>query len=126
MDSPAASETFSLETHGFSEATSFLKQGLERLMHLYEDACGLNKMLEIKLEKAEASIADQGAIAATKSQHYEDKFKAMTQEHQAALHKANEDAQAKLDAALLQYQQDMSSYRTVSKHPLLFPFSKPG
>ncbi|KAJ0846928.1 hypothetical protein HanRHA438_Chr15g0730431 [Helianthus annuus] len=35
----------------------------------------------------------------------------MTQEHQAALHKANEDAQAKLDAALLQYQQDMSSYR---------------
>ncbi|KAM0024603.1 hypothetical protein Hdeb2414_s0022g00617701 [Helianthus debilis subsp. tardiflorus] len=110
-DSLAASETFSLENHGFGEATSFLKQGLERLMHLYEDACGLYKMLEINLEKAEATIADQGAIAAAKSQHYEDKYKAMTQEHQATLHKVNEDAQAKLDATLLQYQQDMSSYR---------------
>ncbi|KAJ0455865.1 hypothetical protein HanIR_Chr15g0755921 [Helianthus annuus] len=64
MDSPAASEIFSLENHGFNEATSFLKQGLECLMHLYEDACGLNKVLEIRLEKAKATITDQGTIAA--------------------------------------------------------------
>ena len=68
-------------------------------------------MLEIKLKKAEETIADQGMIAAAKSKHYEDKFKAMAQEHQAAIRKANEDAQAKLDAAHLQYQQDMTSYR---------------
>ncbi|KAJ0454898.1 hypothetical protein HanIR_Chr15g0745171 [Helianthus annuus] len=114
-DSPATSEAFPYENYGFNEAsgfmTSFLNQGLERLMFLYEEACGLNKILEAKLKKAEVTIADQGMIAAAKSQHYEDKFKAMTQEHQAAIHKANEDAQAKLDTAHLQYQQDMSSYR---------------
>ncbi|KAM0070940.1 hypothetical protein Hdeb2414_s0001g00019121 [Helianthus debilis subsp. tardiflorus] len=114
-DSPATSEAFPYENYGFNEAsgfmTSFLNQGLERLMFLYEEACGLNKILEAKLKKAEVTIADQGMIVAAKSQHYEDKFKAMTQEHQAAIHKANEDAQATLDAAHLQYQQDMSSYR---------------
>ncbi|MFS7918077.1 hypothetical protein Hanom_Chr03g00196651 [Helianthus anomalus] len=66
MDSPATSETFPYENHGFSEAsgfmTSFLNQGLEHLMHLYEEACGLNKMLEYKLKKAEVTIADQGMI----------------------------------------------------------------
>ncbi|KAJ0726132.1 hypothetical protein HanPI659440_Chr12g0466791 [Helianthus annuus] len=49
-------------------------------------------------------------IDAAKSQHYEDKFKAMTQEHQAALKKALHEAQAKLDAAQTQHEQDMSSY----------------
>ncbi|KAM0027771.1 hypothetical protein Hdeb2414_s0019g00544051 [Helianthus debilis subsp. tardiflorus] len=91
--------------------TSFLNQGLERLKHLYEEACGLNKMLEVKLKKAEVTITDQGMIAVAKSQHYEDKFKAMTQEHQAAINKANQDAQAKLDATHLQYHQDMNTYR---------------
>ncbi|KAJ0671607.1 hypothetical protein HanRHA438_Chr13g0604101 [Helianthus annuus] len=67
-------------------------------------------MLEVKLKKAKVTIADQGMIAAAKSQHYEDKFKAMTQEHQAAINKANQDAQAKLDVAHLQYQQDMNTY----------------
>ncbi|KAM0064065.1 hypothetical protein Hdeb2414_s0003g00098291 [Helianthus debilis subsp. tardiflorus] len=72
-NSPATSETFPYENHGFNEAsgfvTSFLNQGLERLMHLYEGACGLNKMLESKLKKAEVTIADQGMIDAAKSQH---------------------------------------------------------
>ncbi|MFS7929553.1 hypothetical protein Hanom_Chr04g00333841 [Helianthus anomalus] len=104
MDSPATFETFPYENHRFNEAigfmTSFLNQGLERLMHLYEEACGLNKMLEVKLKKAEVTIADQGMIVAAKSQHYEDKFKEMTQEHQSAINKANQDPQAKLDAAI--------------------------
>ncbi|KAJ0494793.1 hypothetical protein HanRHA438_Chr12g0568581 [Helianthus annuus] len=91
--------------------TSFLNQGLERLTSLYEESCGLNKMLEVKLKKAETTIADQGVIAAAKSQHYEDKFKAVTQEGKAAINKANQDAQAKLDAAHLQYEQDMNTYR---------------
>ncbi|MFS7919004.1 hypothetical protein Hanom_Chr03g00207841 [Helianthus anomalus] len=81
-DSPATSETFPYENHGFVEAsgfmTYFLNQGLECLMHLYEESCGLNKMLEVKLKKAEVTIVDQGMIAAAKSQHCEDKFKAMT------------------------------------------------
>ncbi|KAJ0501201.1 hypothetical protein HanHA300_Chr11g0398071 [Helianthus annuus] len=85
--------------------------GLERLTCLYEESCGLNKMLEVKLKKAETTIADQGVIAAAKSQHYEDNFKAVTQEAKAAINKANEDAQAKLDAAHLQYEQDMTTYR---------------
>ncbi|KAM0064095.1 hypothetical protein Hdeb2414_s0003g00098631 [Helianthus debilis subsp. tardiflorus] len=55
----------------------FLNQGLERLVHLYEDSCGFVKMLEIKLKKAETDVADQETIAAAKSQHYEDKYKAM-------------------------------------------------
>ena len=73
-------------------------------MFLYEDACGLNKMLETKLKKAEETIADQGMIAMAQSQHYEDKFKAVTQEAKAAINKANEDAQAKMDAAQLQFE----------------------
>ncbi|KAJ0743601.1 putative mRNA splicing factor SYF2 [Helianthus annuus] len=99
-DSPATSEAFPYENHGFLESsrfmTSFLNQGLERLMHLYEDSCGLNKMLEAKLKNAESTIADQGAIAAAKSQHYEDKYKAVTQEAQTAINKANQEAQLKL------------------------------
>ncbi|KAJ0668972.1 hypothetical protein HanPI659440_Chr17g0695711 [Helianthus annuus] len=91
--------------------TSFLNQGLERLTSLYEESCGLNKMLEVKLKKAETTIADQVMIAAAKSQHYEDKFKAITQEAKAAINKANEDAQAKLDAAHLQFEQDMTTYQ---------------
>ncbi|KAM0045721.1 hypothetical protein Hdeb2414_s0009g00307291 [Helianthus debilis subsp. tardiflorus] len=102
-DSPATSETFPYKNHGFNEAsgfmTSFLNQGLERLMRLYEEACGLNKMVESTLKKAEVIIADQGMIAASKSQHYEDKFEVATQEAQTAIKKANKDAQAKLDAA---------------------------
>ncbi|KAF5796916.1 hypothetical protein HanRHA438_Chr08g0369521 [Helianthus annuus] len=91
--------------------TSFLNQGLERLVHLYEESCWLNKMLESKLKKAEVTIADQGMIAAAKSQHYEDKFKATTQEHQAAINKATHEAQAQLDTAQVQHEQDMASYR---------------
>ncbi|MFS8033737.1 hypothetical protein Hanom_Chr17g01573121 [Helianthus anomalus] len=79
-DSPATSDVFPYENHGFLESskfmtTSFLNQGLKRLMHLYEDSCGLNKMLEAKLKKAETTIADQAAISTAKSQHYEDKYK---------------------------------------------------
>ncbi|KAF5755802.1 hypothetical protein HanXRQr2_Chr17g0806951 [Helianthus annuus] len=80
-DSPAASDVFPFENHGFSESskfmTAFLNQGLERLVFLYEDSCGLNKMLEARLKKAEATVADQAAITTAKSQHYEDKYKAM-------------------------------------------------
>ncbi|MFS8017848.1 hypothetical protein Hanom_Chr15g01385231 [Helianthus anomalus] len=79
--------------------TSFLNQGLERLVFLYEDSCGLNKMLEARLRKEEATVADQAAIAAAKSQHYEDKYKAMIREHQAALKKTTQEAHAKYDAA---------------------------
>ncbi|MFS8008631.1 hypothetical protein Hanom_Chr14g01275041 [Helianthus anomalus] len=85
--------------------------GLECLTGLYEESCGLNKMLEIELRKAETTIIDQGMIVVAKSQHYEDKFKAMTQEAKAAINKANEDAQAKLDATHLQFEQDMTTYR---------------
>ncbi|KAJ0801263.1 hypothetical protein HanPI659440_Chr03g0115321 [Helianthus annuus] len=80
-------------------------------MHLYEEACEVNKMREAKLKKAEVIIADQGMIAAAKSQHYEDKFKAMTHEHQAAMKKSTQEAQAKLDAVQAQHEQDMVSYR---------------
>ncbi|KAM0061492.1 hypothetical protein Hdeb2414_s0004g00136761 [Helianthus debilis subsp. tardiflorus] len=68
-------------------------------------------MLESKLMKAEVTVTDQGIIVATKSQHYGDKFKAMTQEHQAAIKKATYEAQAQLDAAQVQHEQDMASYR---------------
>ena len=67
-------------------------QGLERLVHLYQESCGLIKTLESKLKKAEVTISDQGMIAAAKTQHYEDKFKTMTQEHQATLKKATHEA----------------------------------
>ncbi|MFS8002347.1 hypothetical protein Hanom_Chr13g01201031 [Helianthus anomalus] len=66
--------------------------GLERLVHFYEDSCGLVKMLEIKLKKAETDVADQETIAATKSKHYEDKYKGMTQEHQATIKKITQEA----------------------------------
>ncbi|MFS8007490.1 hypothetical protein Hanom_Chr14g01261571 [Helianthus anomalus] len=59
----------------------------------------INQMMESKLKKAEVTIADQGMIAAAKSQHYEDKFKTVTQEAQTAIKRANRDAQAKLDPA---------------------------
>ncbi|MFS8001465.1 hypothetical protein Hanom_Chr13g01190671 [Helianthus anomalus] len=114
-DSPATPETSPYENHGFVKAsgfmTSFLNQNLERLVHLYEESCGLNKMLESKLKKAEVTIVDQGMIAAAKSEQYEDKFKAKTQEHQASIKKATHEAQAKLDAAQVQHEQDMASYR---------------
>ncbi|KAJ0886682.1 hypothetical protein HanRHA438_Chr09g0382261 [Helianthus annuus] len=68
-------------------------------------------MLESKLKKAKVTISDQGMIAAAKTRHYEDKFKTMTQEHQAALKKATHEAQAHLDAAHAQHEQDMATYR---------------
>ncbi|XP_035839646.1 uncharacterized protein LOC110912696 [Helianthus annuus] len=114
-DSPIISDTFPYENHGFIKAsgfmTSFLNQGLEHLVHLYQESRGLNKTLESKLKKAEVTISDQGMIAAAKSRHYEEKFKAMTQEYQTALNKAALQAQADLDAAHAQHEQDMVSYR---------------
>ncbi|MFS7962627.1 hypothetical protein Hanom_Chr08g00728871 [Helianthus anomalus] len=111
-DSPSTPETFPYENHGFVEASGFMTSFLnQRLMHLYEEASRLNKMLEAKLKKAEVTITDQGMIVATKSQHYEDKLKAMTQEHQAAMKKATHEAQAKLGAVQVQHEQDMASYR---------------
>ncbi|KAJ0710611.1 hypothetical protein HanOQP8_Chr09g0314341 [Helianthus annuus] len=114
-DSHAASDVFPFENHGFLESskfmTGFLNQGLERLVFLYADSCGLNKMLEAKLKKAETTIADQEAIAPAKSEHYDAKYKAMTQEHQVAIKKITHKAQAKSDAAQVQHKQDMTSYR---------------
>ncbi|XP_021991059.1 uncharacterized protein LOC110887798 [Helianthus annuus] len=114
-DSPIISDTFPYEKHGFIEAsgfmTSFLNQGLERLVNLYQESCKLNKTLESKLKEAEITISDQGMIAAAKSRHYEEKYKAMTQEHQVALNKATLQAQADLEAAHVQYERDMVSYR---------------
>ncbi|KAJ0443939.1 hypothetical protein HanIR_Chr16g0826311 [Helianthus annuus] len=103
-DSPASLETFPYENHGFVEASGFMTSFLN------QESYGLNKMLESKLKKAEVTIADQGMIVAAKSQHYEDKFKAMTQEHQATIKKATHEAQAKFDAAQVQHEQDMASY----------------
>ncbi|MFS8018150.1 hypothetical protein Hanom_Chr15g01388771 [Helianthus anomalus] len=107
-DSPAASVVFPYENHGFLEPskfmTSFLNQGLERLVYLYEDSCGLNKMLEAKLKKAETTIADLGAIATAKSQHYEDKYNVVAQEAQTVISKVNQDAQLKLDVAQIQHE----------------------
>ncbi|KAJ0834569.1 hypothetical protein HanRHA438_Chr16g0745131 [Helianthus annuus] len=114
-DSPAASDVFPFENRGFSESskfmTGFLNQGLERLVFLYEDACGLNKMLEAKLKKAEPTTADQAAIATAKSEHYEAKYKAMTQDHQAAIKKITHEAQAKSDVAQVKHEHDMVTYR---------------
>ncbi|MFS7939572.1 hypothetical protein Hanom_Chr05g00453351 [Helianthus anomalus] len=114
-DSPVASDVFPYETHGFTESSKFmigfLNQGFERLVHLYEDSCGLVKMLEIKLKKAETDVAEQATIAATKSKHYEDKYKEMSQEHQATIKKITQEAQAKYDAAQVQHEHDMASYR---------------
>ncbi|MFS8033726.1 hypothetical protein Hanom_Chr17g01572971 [Helianthus anomalus] len=62
VDYPAAPHAFPFENYGFTESstftTGFLNQGLERLVFLYEDACGTNVMLENKLKKAEATITD--------------------------------------------------------------------
>ncbi|KAM0044286.1 hypothetical protein Hdeb2414_s0010g00351401 [Helianthus debilis subsp. tardiflorus] len=128
-DSTVASDVFPFKNHGFLESskfmTGFLNQGLEQLVFLYEDTYGLNKMLETKLKKAETTIADQAAIATAKSQHYEDKYKAMTQEHHAALKKVIQEAQAKFDAAQVQHQQDMTSYRKDLRALLSSLFSKP-
>ncbi|KAF5819144.1 hypothetical protein HanXRQr2_Chr02g0074261 [Helianthus annuus] len=95
-DSPTSSDVFPFENYGFTESSKFmigfLNQGLERLVFLYEDVCGLNTMLESKRKKAEATIADQAAIATAKSEHYEAKYKAMTQEHQSAIKKITHEA----------------------------------
>ncbi|KAJ0788487.1 hypothetical protein HanPI659440_Chr05g0192281 [Helianthus annuus] len=62
IGSPATSEAFPYENHRFLESsgfmTSFLNQGLERLTNLFEEYCGVNKMLEAKLKKDETTIAD--------------------------------------------------------------------
>ena len=81
------------------------------MVNLYQESCKLNKTLESKLKEAEVTISDQGMIAAAKSRHYEEKYKAMTQEHQAALNQATLQAQADLEAAHVQYERDMVSYR---------------
>ncbi|MFS7984289.1 hypothetical protein Hanom_Chr11g00984771 [Helianthus anomalus] len=115
-NSPTTPDTFPYENHGLNEASGFMLSFLNQvksyvhLMHLYEEACGLNKLLESKLNKAEVSIVDQGMIATAKSQYYEDKFKVVTQEAQTAIKKANWDAHAKMDASQLQHEQDMNSY----------------
>ncbi|MFS7920017.1 hypothetical protein Hanom_Chr03g00219361 [Helianthus anomalus] len=112
-DSPTISDRFPYENHGFIEAsgvmTSFLNQGLERLVHLYQESCGLIKTFESDLKKAEATISDQGMIVAAKTQHYEDKFKTMSQEHQAALKKATREAQTQLKVVQAQHEQDMAT-----------------
>ncbi|MFS7947456.1 hypothetical protein Hanom_Chr06g00548501 [Helianthus anomalus] len=105
-DSPATStEASPTRTMG-----SLSPVGLERLTNLYEEACGVVKMLEVKLKKAEITIVDKGNIVA-KSQHYEDKFKVVTLESQAAVKKATQDAQIKLGFAQTQHEHDMISYR---------------
>ncbi|MFS7954237.1 hypothetical protein Hanom_Chr07g00627931 [Helianthus anomalus] len=81
------------------------------LVFVSEDSCGLNKMLEAKLKKAETTMADQAAIATAKSEHYEAKYKAMTLKYQASIKKITHEAQAKSDAAQVQHEQDMASYR---------------
>ncbi|KAJ0816415.1 hypothetical protein HanLR1_Chr00c0535g0757731 [Helianthus annuus] len=62
-DSPVTStEAFPYENHGFLQSsgfmTSFLNLGLERLTNLYEEACGMVKMLDVKLKKAKITIVD--------------------------------------------------------------------
>ncbi|MFS7979292.1 hypothetical protein Hanom_Chr10g00925631 [Helianthus anomalus] len=114
-DSPVASDVFPYGNHGFTESSKFmigfLNQGLERLVRLYKDSCGLVKMLEIKLKKAETDVVEQVTIAAAKSKHYEDKYKEMSQEHQATIKKITQEAQAKYNASQVQHEQDMASYR---------------
>ncbi|KAF5818979.1 hypothetical protein HanXRQr2_Chr02g0072431 [Helianthus annuus] len=99
--------------------TGFLNQGLERLVFLYEDACGLNTMLESKLKKAEARITDQAVIATAKSEHYEAKYTAVAQEHQSAIQKITHEAQAKSGDAQVQHEQDMASYRESLKNSVV-------
>ncbi|KAJ0680008.1 hypothetical protein HanPI659440_Chr16g0619501 [Helianthus annuus] len=76
-------------------------------------------MLESQLKKAKATIADQAAIATAKSEHYEAKYKAMTQDHQAAIQKITQEAQAKSDATQLQHEQAMASYRESLKNSIV-------
>ncbi|MFS7990345.1 hypothetical protein Hanom_Chr11g01057701 [Helianthus anomalus] len=83
-----------------------------------EEACETVKMLDVKLKKVEVTVVDQVKIVATKLLHYEDKFKAVTQEAHDAVKKATQDAQIKLDVAQAQHEQDMISYRKASKVPL--------
>ncbi|KAJ0898713.1 hypothetical protein HanRHA438_Chr08g0359941 [Helianthus annuus] len=122
-DHPTTPHVFPFENHGFMDSskfmTGFLNQGLERLVFLYEDACGSNVMLESKLKKAETTIADQAAIATAKSEHYEAKYKAMTQDHQSTIQKITQEAQAKFDAAQVQHEQDMASYRESHKNSVV-------
>ncbi|KAM0052827.1 hypothetical protein Hdeb2414_s0007g00252911 [Helianthus debilis subsp. tardiflorus] len=122
-DHPTTPHVFPFENHGFTDSskfmTCFLNQGLERLVFLYEDACGSNVMLENKLKKAEATIADQAAIATAKSEHYEAKYKAMTQDHQSAIQKITQEAQAKSNVAQVQHEQDMASYRESLKNSVI-------
>ncbi|KAM0057098.1 hypothetical protein Hdeb2414_s0005g00154231 [Helianthus debilis subsp. tardiflorus] len=106
-DSPATSEAFPYENHGFLESSGFMTS----FLNLASILILVNKMLEAKLKKAEVTIADQGMSTAARSQRYEDKFKAMTQEHQAAMKKATQEVQAKLDAVQAHHEQDMVSYR---------------
>ncbi|MFS7910906.1 hypothetical protein Hanom_Chr02g00111681 [Helianthus anomalus] len=82
-------------------------------------------MLESKLKKVEVTIFDQGMIAGTKSQHYENKFKAMTQEHEVALEKATHEAQTLLDAAQAQHEQDMATFREGLKSSIALGFECP-
>ncbi|KAJ0836230.1 hypothetical protein HanRHA438_Chr16g0764611 [Helianthus annuus] len=123
VEPSAPPHVFPFENHGFTESstfmTGFLNQGLERLVFLYEDACGSNVMLESQLKKAKATIADQAAIATAKSEHYEAKYKAMTQDHQAAIQKITQEAQAKFDAAQVQHEQAMASYRESLKNSVV-------
>ncbi|MFS7962802.1 hypothetical protein Hanom_Chr08g00730781 [Helianthus anomalus] len=117
---PLASRTRASSSRKRKEADSTTSSdGLERLVFLYEDACGLNTMLESKLKKVEATIVNQEAIATAKSEHYEAKYKAMTQEHQSAIKKITHEAQAKSDAAQVQHEQDMASYREGLKNSVV-------
>ncbi|MFS7895257.1 hypothetical protein Hanom_Chr17g01581661 [Helianthus anomalus] len=99
-DSPTTPETFPYENHRFVEASGFMNSFLN--------------------QKAEVTITDQGMITAAKSKHYEDKFKAMTEEHQAPMKNAAHEAQAKLDGVQVQDEQDMASYREGLKSSVVF------
>ncbi|KAJ0496589.1 hypothetical protein HanHA89_Chr13g0501521 [Helianthus annuus] len=99
--------------------TGFLNQGLERLVFLYEDACGSNVILKSQLKKAKATIADQAAIATAKLEHYEAKYKAMAQEQQSTIQKVTQEAQARIDATQVQYEQAMASYRESLKNSVV-------
>ncbi|MFS8035153.1 hypothetical protein Hanom_Chr17g01589701 [Helianthus anomalus] len=105
-DSPATSEAFPYENHGFVESSGFMTS----FLNLASILILVNKMMEAKLKKAEVTIADQWMGTTAKSQHYKDKFKEMTQEHQAAMKKATQEAQAKLDVVQAHHEQDMDSY----------------
>ncbi|MFS8025979.1 hypothetical protein Hanom_Chr16g01481551 [Helianthus anomalus] len=73
-------------------------------------------MLDTKLKKAEATIANQASISTTKSKHYEAKYKAMVQEHQSSIQKITQEAQAKFDVAQVQHERAVASYRESLKN----------